>query len=129
VKARGAVVMTLLGVLFLSALYPLRQYMSQDSHVNALARQSGALDRKIAELKRQQELLLSDDEIERVAREDLGMVRPGEVAFAVVPNPAAGGASRSAPAARTQSVSASTAGTAWYHHWWDAVVSSFHGMR
>ena len=84
-KARGAVVATLLGVMLLSALYPLRQYATQDAHVNALVRQAKALDAKIASLKEQQHLLQSDDEIERIAREELGMVRPGEVAFAIVP--------------------------------------------
>ena len=128
-RARGAVFATLLGVLLLSALYPLRQYVSQDSHVNALIRQERALDHKSADLKRQQELLLSDDEIERVAREDLGMVRPGEVAFAVVPGSAPGAGARTAPAADARSVSRSSSDRSWYQHWWDAVVGSFSGMR
>ena len=127
-RARGAVVATLMGVLMLSALYPLRQYMTQDSHVNSLVRQQRALDHKIADLKRQQELLLSDDEIERVAREELGMVRPGEVAFAVIPG-SAGGSHRTAPAVRARSVSEAASGRAWYSHWWDAVVGAFRGMR
>jgi cell division protein FtsB len=128
VKARGAVLLTLMGVLLLSALYPLRQYMSQDSNVNALVRQERALDQKIAELKRRQELLMSDDEIERVAREELGMVRPGEVAFAVVPGSAKGG-SGTAKASSVRSVSRSSAAGAWYSHWWDAMFSSVRGMR
>jgi cell division protein FtsB len=129
VKARGAVVATLVGVLLLSALYPLRQYMSQDSHVNALVRQERALDDKIADLKRHQELLMSDDEVERVAREELGMVRPGEVAFAVVPGSGRTGSKRSVPAVRVPSVSGSASGRAWYRHWWDAMVGSVRGMH
>jgi hypothetical protein len=128
VKARGAVVATLMGVMMLSALYPLRQYMTQDSHVNALVRQERALEHKIADLKRQQELLMSDDEIERVAREELGMVRPGEVAFAVVPG-SAGGSHRTASLAKVPSVSEEASDGAWYSHWWDAVVGAFRGMR
>lgn len=128
-KARGAVFATLLGVLLLSALYPLRQYVTQDSHVNALIRQERALDHKIADLKRQQELLLGDEEIERVAREDLGMVRPGEVAFAVVPGSAPGSGERAAPAAGARSVSPASSERSWYQQWWDAVVGSFSGMR
>jgi cell division protein FtsL len=129
VKARGAVVATLLGVLMLSALYPLRQYMSQDSHVNALVRQERALDHKIADLKSHQERLMSDDEIERVAREELGMVRPGEVAFAVAPGSVKGDSQRTAPTLRAPSVSASVSGEAWYRHWWDAMVGSVRGMH
>ena len=128
-KARGAVVVTLLGVMLLSALYPLRQYASQDSSVSALVRQEHALSQKIAALQRQQDLLLSDDEIERIAREDLGMVRPGEVAFAVVPDGSSARASRVAPAAPTTSETAASAGGAWYERWWDAMVSSLRGMR
>jgi hypothetical protein len=118
-----------MGVLMLSALYPLRQYVSQDSHVNALVRQERALGHTIADLKRRQELLMSDDEIERVAREELGMVRPGEVAFAVVPGSAQGDSKRTVPAVNVPSVSGSASGRAWYRHWWDAMVDSVRGMR
>ena len=123
-KARGAVIATLLGVLLMSALYPLRQYASQDSAVAALVKQERALRSKIAELQRHQESLLSDDEIERVAREELGMVRPGEVSFAVVPD----GSQARRPAA---SIVLATAprNDAWYERWWDTVVRSLRGMR
>ena len=123
-KARGAVIATMLGVLLMSALYPLRQYASQDSHVAALVRQERALRSKIAELQRSQELLLSDDEIERVAREELGMVRPGEVAFAVIPN----GSQARQPMA---SIVLPTAprNEPWYERWWDTVFRSLRGMR
>jgi cell division protein FtsL len=128
VKARGAVVATLLGVMFLSALYPLRQYASQDSHVNTMVAQVRALDRKIAELKRQHQLLASDDEIERIAREELGMVRPGETAFAVV------GGTTSVPRrhAARPTVAAAPAPRAtgsWYERWWDAMKRALSGMR
>ncbi len=126
-KARGAVIATLLGILLMSALYPLRQYASQDSHVNGLAKQEHALELKIAALRRQQDLLLSDAEIERVAREELGMVRPGEVAFAVVPDGAP--ASGSALSPRSPVVSGSRSGAAWSQRWWDALTSSLRGMR
>jgi cell division protein FtsB len=129
VKARGALVATLLGVLLLSALYPLRQYASQDSHVAGLVRQEHALSKQITDLKRQQELLNSDDEIERVAREDLGMVRPGEVAFAVVPEGSSAAASRAAAGgSRTDGAAAHETET-WFARWWGAVVGAFRGMH
>jgi cell division protein FtsB len=126
VRARGAVVATLLGVLLMSALYPIRQYVGQKSHVRDLVAQEHQLSGRIAELRHQQGLLLSDDEIERIAREELGMVRPGEVAFAVLP-----------PKEQLQAAAAptlprppgGTARTAWYQRWWDAVVDTFTGIR
>jgi len=128
VKARGAFVATLLGVMLMSALYPLRQYASQDSHVNALVRQERALETKIAALKRQQNLLLTDDEIERIAREELGMVRPGEVAFAVVGGAPAGPAPKKVQAAPA-SIAQESGGRAWHERWWDAMARALTGMR
>jgi hypothetical protein len=114
----------------MSALYPLRQYASQDSHVNTLVAKEQALERKIAALKREKELLLSDGEIERVAREELGMVQPGEVAFAVAPGgEAQANAPRAAPAARIPNVSEASGRRAWHRRWWDAMVDSLSGMR
>jgi cell division protein FtsB len=126
-KARGAVVATLLGVMLMSALYPLRQYMSQDSHVAALVKQERVLRSTIAELRREQELLLSDDEIERVAREELGMVRPGEVAFAVVPGAAQARARAAAPA--SANLDDRLRNAPWYERWWDTMFNSLRGMR
>jgi hypothetical protein len=120
------VIATLLGVMLMSALYPLRQYASQDSHVAALVKQERALRSKIAQLQRQQELLLSDDEIERVAREELGMVRPGEVAFAIVPGTGQP-ARRTAPALAIPDAKARS--ETWYERWWDTVFHSLRGMR
>ena len=129
-KARGAVVAAILGIMLMSALYPLRQYASQDSSVRALAGQERALSRRIADLRRQQDILLSDDEIERIAREELGMVRRGEVAFAVVPGAVrAPGASGKAAGPPTSPAPVRNAPRGWYDRWWDAVRSSLTGMR
>jgi len=126
VRARGAVVLTLLGVMLLSALYPLRQYASQDSHVNQLVTQERQLAAKIADLKKQQNLLQSDDEIERIAREDLGMVHPGEVAFAI-----AGSQSAATPKTgrRTGEEEPAVTHASWYERWWNAVTDAVTGMR
>jgi cell division protein FtsB len=128
VRPRGAVVITLLAVLLTSALYPIRQYVGQKSRVRALAAEQAELSVRIADLRVQQGLLLSDDEIERIAREQLGMVRPGEVAFAVLPD-----AQKRAAAAAPTAQKAPTAGAedreSWHQRWWDAVVDTFTGIR
>lgn len=124
-KARGAVIATVLGVLILSALYPLRQYASQDEHVGSMVAQVRSMDRKIADLRREQKALSSDDEVERIAREELGMVRPGEVAFAVVGSQAPESSAHVAP----KVAPAPKSGDPWYTRWWDAVSRAAHGMR
>jgi cell division protein FtsL len=129
VKARGAVVATLLGVLLMSALYPIRQYVGQKSHVGELVQQERRLSERISELQRQQGLLLSDDEIERIAREDLGMVRAGEVAFAVLPGSEPGAPDRRAPTVRSPGARGAVERTTWYDRWWDAVKGSLTGIR
>jgi cell division protein FtsB len=40
-----------------------------------------------AELERESRRLLDDDEVERIAREQYGMVRPGEQPYVAVPTP------------------------------------------
>ena len=125
-KARGAVIGTLIVVLMLSALYPIRQYFSQKTQLVNLTAEEAQLAQRIEQLTEVKSRLLTDDEIERIAREELGMVRPGEVAFAVVP----GGESRSDPEIPSIVVSKpQRAEPAWYERWWDAVVSSMTGMR
>lgn len=125
-KARGAVIGTLIVVLMLSALYPIRQYFSQKTQLKNLTAEEAQLAQRIEQLTELKSRLLTDDEVERIAREELGMVRPGEVAFAVVP----GGESRSDPEIPSIVVSKpQRSEPAWYERWWDAVVSSMTGMR
>jgi cell division protein FtsL len=124
-------VATLLFVLLLSALYPVRQYFAQAAKLRHLAAQERELDAKITALNRTRDALLTDAEVERIAREDLGMVRPGEVAFAIVPGakpaakqPAAGNApSKTAP-------KASGAGHgSWWSSWWGGFIDAFSSAR
>jgi cell division protein FtsB len=124
-KARGAFVGTLLVVLLLSALYPVRQYFSQKNELKNLAAEEVELAQRVEQLTELKSRLLTDDEIERIAREELGLVRPGEVAFAIVP-----GAEDGAPEIPSIVVSEpERAEPAWHERWWDAVVTSMTGMR
>ena len=125
-KARGAVIGTLIVVLMLSALYPIRQYFSQKTQLANLTVEEAQLAQRVERLTELKSRLLTDDEVERIAREELGMVRPGEVAFAVVP----GGESGSDPGIPSIVVSKpQRTEPAWYERWWDAVVSSVTGLR
>ena len=127
-RPRGAVIVTLIIVLVMSALYPIRQYITQKSNVRALVAEQGELSARIAEQRHQQGLLLSDDEIERIARENLGMVRPGEVSFAILPD-GRKQAAAGAPTAQQAPIDGESTTESWHQRWWDAVVDTFTGIR
>ena len=73
----------MIGVLVLS-IAPARLYFEQTAEVARLERQAAALER--ANGRSAPERTSSRDAfLERLARQCLGMVKPGEVAFVVVP--------------------------------------------
>lgn len=127
-KARGAVVGTLLVVLLLSALYPIRQYVGQKNELKRLTVEERRLGDRIQELKTVRSRLLTDEEIERIAREELGMVRPGEVAYVVVPGVStAARVPPEAPAVDTAMRARDK--PAWLERWWGTVLRSLTEMR
>jgi cell division protein FtsL len=81
---RGAILALLLvGVLF-SSVYPIRRYFQVRSSIAQLQHEDRALDQKTQQLTKQKALLQTDAEVERIAREELGYARPGEVPFAII---------------------------------------------
>lgn len=84
-----AVVATVVvGMLFL-AVFPARTYLQQrhslsaaNARLHVLAKQNAALDKQISKLH-------TDAEIERLARQQYNLVRPGEEAYAILPGPEA----------------------------------------
>ena len=86
---RGVVLCTIIGAMLFTSAYPLRHYLQYRANIKALTAEDSTLDAKIASLQRETETLGTDAEVERLAREKLGMVRPGEQQFAIVaPAPA-----------------------------------------
>ena len=81
---RGAILaLLLIGVLF-SSVYPIRRYFQVRSSIAQLQYEERALDQRAQQLTKEKALLQSDAEVERIAREELGMARPGEVPFAII---------------------------------------------
>jgi cell division protein FtsB len=74
----------LAGILFLS-IAPARMYVEQRAELAELERQAAELASRNQRLSDRAERLRDADFLERLARQCLGMVRPGEVAFVVVP--------------------------------------------
>lgn len=80
----ATILVFLLGVM-LVGLVPFRQILNQRQAVAAAETRLGDLEAENARLARHVEALETPIEIERRAREDFGLVRPGETAYIVVP--------------------------------------------
>lgn len=73
-----------IGVVFL-AVFPTRTYLSQRNDLNNTERRLAVLTRQNEELSARVARLNTEAEIERLAREQYNLVRPGEEAFAILP--------------------------------------------
>ena len=72
-------------LLALALVYPARLYIEQRAKIEDLQRQTREFSIQNQQLSTQIEQLNDPVYLERLARECLGMVRPGETAFVVVP--------------------------------------------
>jgi cell division protein FtsB len=76
------------GMAVLTNVVPYRQIVDQSRQVEAAAAELDALQEENAMLTARRDALKTPVEIERLAREKLGYVRPGEVAYVVLEPPA-----------------------------------------
>lgn len=67
------------------AVSPLRAYLGQRDQLANLGGQMRTLDGQNADLRNQAARLQDPNYLQQLARECLGMVRPGEIAFVTVP--------------------------------------------
>jgi cell division protein FtsB len=77
----------LVGFLFV-AVFPTRTYLAQRRDLARTERRLEVLSGQNAELAERVRRLNTDAEIERLAREQYNLVRPGEEAYAILPPPA-----------------------------------------
>lgn len=70
--------------LTVSGVFPFRQLIQQRRQVEAAQTQLESLVEQNALLETDLAALETDEEVERIAREQYGLVRPGETAFVVV---------------------------------------------
>lgn len=89
----GILVVTLLflliGAAFLTQLVPYQQIIESQRQVNAARAQLQALEEENALLQADVDALHTESEVEKLAREKLGYVRPGERAYVVLDPPGA----------------------------------------
>ena len=84
---RATILALLVAGLLLYMVGPLRTYLEQRERLVHLERQTKALIQANAGLEAQIRRLNDPEYLERLARERLGMVRPGEIGFVPVPEP------------------------------------------
>lgn len=118
---RAAILAFVLGGLLFTSVYPMRRWIDLRHKIATLEAEERSLDRQSADLVRRREALRRPEEIERLARENLGMVRPGEVPFVIV---TPGTAPRLAPPVEAPD-QAPEHRSAW-SRWWSAFRRAVH---
>jgi hypothetical protein len=83
--AAGATLAVLVLVVF-----PTRSYLKERGNLNSTSHQLQSLNAQNRQLSNQIGRLNTDSEIERLARKDYGLVKPGEEAYAILPSALAG---------------------------------------
>ena len=78
----------LLGVVVVG-LFPTRTYLAQRASISGTQHQLDVLRAQNRALEKRAAKLKTDAEIERLAREQYNLVRPGEESYAILPPPAA----------------------------------------
>jgi cell division protein FtsL len=81
--ARAAVLLVAVAVLAILAVVPARQVLDQRNQIAELERRATQLESQNAKLRQQVTRLHDPAELEKLARECLGMVDPGETALVV----------------------------------------------
>ena len=76
----------LVGLLFVF-VYPTRTFLDQRDDTNKARSQLAVLQAENARLARESKRLSTDSEIERLARQKYGLVKPGQIPFVILPAP------------------------------------------
>lgn len=84
-SGRAAVLLIVMFAVLTLAIAPFRAYMGQRTQIADLQKQTATLTHDNFVLQGQVNKLSDPKELNRIARECLGMVRPGETAFMTVP--------------------------------------------
>jgi cell division protein FtsB len=87
--ALATLLILLIGVAFLTQVVPYRQILDSRQQVESARAELAALDTENRQLEADVAALQTDGEVEKLAREKLGYVRPGEVAYVVLDPPGA----------------------------------------
>ena len=111
-------VLATVGVLFI-AVFPARTYLDQHHQRQQVVAQLKAVDAQNKALDQRIKTLNTDAEVERLAREQYNLVRPGEEAYAILPTRQAPAAPQPAPTTRAK------ASQGWFSRTWNSITSIF----
>lgn len=86
-RPRMLIALTVVGgiALLLLFVYPTQTLINQWSQTGVTEKRLEAINEATSKLKADSKRLLSDTELERIAREQYGLVRPGETQYVLVP--------------------------------------------
>jgi cell division protein FtsB len=76
--------LALVGLLF-AFVYPIRTYLAQRGQISAAQSHLAQLERATDQVDAQSRQLQGDAAVERIARQEYGLVRPGETPYVLVP--------------------------------------------
>ena len=82
---RAAILAVIVVGLLFYLLVPLKTYLVQRSRLDRMSHQVQLLEQQNSKLESQVRMLRDPAYLERLARQCLGMVKPGEIPFIVVP--------------------------------------------
>ena len=111
---RGAVLLLVTFALAATAVYPLRQYVSQQDRIGRLEAKQQALAAENARLETERKRLQDPAYVQQLAKRDYHVVSPGEEAWVVTGTPPAGGATPAAAPAGED--------PPWYKRAWRAMT-------
>jgi cell division protein FtsB len=80
------VALVVAGILFTFG-NPARTWYDQRQEIIAAEERTAVLDEQIRDLQARADVLRTDEEVERIARGEYGLVKPGEEAFGILPAP------------------------------------------
>lgn len=83
------------------AVLPARTWWTQRQSLNQSQAELAQVEQEVADLKARHELLQTDAEVERMARQDYDLVYPGEESYRLVPPDAAVSGAEATPSAGT----------------------------
>lgn len=125
-------VLALLGVLALAAAMisgPLQQYRDGHRRLELLQRKQTLLSAEIVRLEQRKADLQDPEQIERLVREQLGYVRPGEIPYVVVTRPPAPPEAfepADAVPAGSPQTTAGEGADRWYRRLWNSLTQRVH---
>ncbi len=123
-SGRAAVLGLVVVTLLLSYAYPVRVYLAQQAEIAHLESAQTAQKQRIVALSQQREKLNDPQYIRTEARRRFQMVLPGEIAYVIVNDEAAGGTATAVGSATAPGSVAGRATGPWYEQLWTSIRSA-----